>query len=287
MRTDIVVKHWLKLLRWRFRRAGAALRWGNAQLQQTPAVLGAAMPKSGSHLISQILRGLTQLGPFVAPGFPPVNRREDNSILPPQAVLANIQRMCPGDLRYGYIRHEAPFVEALTQPGRAMTFVYRDPRDLIISSIHYATEMHEGHGMHTYYTERLTSIEARINAEIFGVEEPGFEFPDIRTRYERYLGWLAQPETLSLRFEDLILDRDAALGRIWDYLETRGFTATVSRERAVEVLKESIAPKKSGTFRKGQPGNWREHFTEANKTAFKEAAGDLLMRLKYEQNNDW
>ena len=40
---------------------------------------------------------------------------------------------------------------------------------------------------------------------------------------------------------------------------------------------------KSGTFRKGQPGNWQEHFTQANKAHFKATAGDLLIRLGYEQ----
>ena len=53
------------------------------------------------------------------------------------------------------------------------------------------------------------------------------------------------------------------------------------------MLEQAIAPKKSGTFRKGQPGNWREHFSEANKAFFKENAGDLLIRLGYEKDHDW
>jgi hypothetical protein len=52
-------------------------------------------------------------------------------------------------------------------------------------------------------------------------------------------------------------------------------------------LEQAIAPKKSGTFRKGQPGNWKEYFTPANKVLFKEMAGDLLTRLGYERNQDW
>ena len=63
-------KHWLKLARWQTRRAAVALRWGPESLKKTPAVLGNAMPKSGSHLINQVVQGLTRLGPFVNPGFP-------------------------------------------------------------------------------------------------------------------------------------------------------------------------------------------------------------------------
>jgi hypothetical protein len=90
-----------------------------------------------------------------------------------------------------------------------------------------------------------------------------------------------------LRFEELIVNRDIAFGGLLDYLEERGFTPDVSRLAAIKALKGAIVPKKSGTFRKGKPGGWQEHFTESNKSEFKSQAGDLLMRLGYETDNDW
>ena len=54
-------------------------------------------------------------------------------------------------------------------------------------------------------------MEERIDAAIQGVEEPGSELTPVRQRYAGYLGWLEQPAVLSLRFEDLILERPAAL----------------------------------------------------------------------------
>lgn len=280
-------KHWLKTLRWQMRRAAVARQWGRENLEKMPAVLGNAMPKSGSHLIIQVLQGLTQIGPFVNPGFPPVNRSENNRKLPREQILANLRRMRPGDIGYGYISAQEPYLSALAAPGRATVFVYRDPRDMIVSHVFYATEMHPGHGMHRYYTETLKTMEERINAAIQGVEEPGAKLNSVRQKYEDYLGWLDQPDVLCLRFESLILDREAALGCLLDYLSRRGFTPQVSRQQAIEALKAAIAPKKSGTFRKGKPGNWREHFTPANKARFKELTGDLLVRLGYEQNQDW
>lgn len=280
-------KHWLKTLRWQMRRAAVARQWGRENLEKMPAVLGNAMPKSGSHLIIQVLQGLTQIGPFVNPGFPPVNRSENNRKLPREQILANLRRMRPGDIGYGYISAQEPYLSALAAPGRATVFVYRDPRDMIVSHVFYATEMHPGHGMHRYYTETLKTMEERINAAIQGVEEPGAELNSVRQKYEDYMGWLDQPDVLCLRFESLILDREAALGCLLDYLARRGFTPQVSRQQAIEALKAAIAPKKSGTFRKGKPGNWREHFTPANKARFKELTGDLLVRLGYEQNQDW
>jgi len=276
-----------KTIRWQVRRAAVALRWGHTALQSTPAVLGNAMPKSGSHLINQVVQGLPRLGPFVNPGFPPVNRDEVNDKLPDDAVLANLSCMRPGDLGYGYIKARQPFVLLLTQLGRATIFVYRDPRDMLVSHVFYATQMHTGHGMHRYYTETLQTMEQRLNAAILGVDEPGAELSPIRARYEGYLAWLEQPAVLCLRFEDLVLDRPAALGCILDYLVQRGFNPRLPRHQEIAILEQAIAPKKSGTFRKGQPGSWREHFTEANKAVFKEQAGDLLIRLGYEKDYRW
>lgn len=280
-------KHGLKIARWRLRRTAASLRWGKPLLAQAPAVLGNAMPKSGSHLIIQVLQGLTRIGPFVNPGFPPVNRAEDNRKLPEAAILANIQRMQPGDIGYGYLGASEPYLSTLTQTGRATIFVFRDPRDMIVSHIFYATDMHTGHWMHRYYTQELHTMEERINAAIHGVGVPGSELTPIRRRYDGYLGWMERPQVLCLSFEDLILNRQTALGSLLDYIESRGYQPDLPRPQALAALEIAIAPRKSGTFRKGQPGNWREHFTPANISAFKENTGDLLVRLGYESDNDW
>jgi hypothetical protein len=287
MNAAAALKTWLKLARWQARRAQAALRWGPAALQRSPAVLGNAMPKSGSHLIIQVLQGLVSLGPFVNPGFPPVNRSQANDKLDDAAVAANLRRMRPGDIAYGYVQARPPFIELLAAPGRATVFVYRDPRDMIVSHVFYATQMHPGHGMHRYYTQTLTTMEARIEAAIRGVEVPGAELSNIAAKYRAYLGWLEQPAVLSLRFEELILARETALDKILAYLEGRGFTPRAGRQAAIQALASAIAPKRSGTFRKGQPGNWREHFTPANIALFKETTGDLLVSLGYETSRDW
>lgn len=277
----------LKFIRWRFRRALAARRWGADQLNRSPIVLANAMPKSGSHLIYQVVQGLSRLGPFVNPGFPPVNRDEFNAKLSDEYVLANLHRLHPGDTAYGYIKSRPPFTSLLTQPGWAMLFVFRDPRDMILSHVFYATQMHPGHGMHGYYTQTLKTMEERIDAAIEGVTEQGSELSPIYEKYRGYLGWLEQPAVLNLRFENLIHDRQRTLETILEYLESRGYVPSQSRPQQVESLQESIRPHKSGTFRKGGTGDWRAYFTESNKAHFKQLAGDLLIVLGYEKDNAW
>ena len=282
------IKRVLKLFRLEFRRLQASRRWGKDALENAPSIYGNAIPKAGSHLLIQILLGLTEIGPFVNPGFPPVNRFEDNSHQEIPVIIKEINKMRSGEIRYGYFHSEEPFISAVITPGRATIFIYRDPRDQLVSHVFYATDIHKGHGMHDYYNNVLTSMEERLNVGIEGCLIPGLEYPSIRKRYEDFLGWFEEENVLCLKFEDVLLDQENTFGKLLEYIESFGVSFSVSRSEAIKVLSDAIKPKKSGTFRKGQPGNWKTHFTEDNKRRFKAVAGNLLTRLGYEDSDqDW
>lgn len=286
MKATLQIKQYAKYFRWQFRRLSTLVHSGG-RINQMPVVIGNSMPKSGSHLIIQILEGLTGIGPFVNPGMPPLNRSEDNSILTPDEVCLKLSRLNHGDIAYCYLPAEEPFLSELTKPDRSVIFVYRDPRDMIISHVFYATEMNKNHNMHKYYNETLSNMDERIRAAILGVDMPENPLTPIIKKYQRYLPWLDQSSILAMRFEDLILDRDTALKKILDYLAIYNFSPKVDQITAISFLKNAIEPKRSGTFRKGKPGNWREYFTDELKTLFKEETGDLLQRLGYETTQDW
>jgi len=91
---------------------------------------------------------------------------------------------------------------------------------------------------------------------------------------------------LTIHFEDLIHDRAATLTRIMDHLLNR-FPLSATRQLILDSLETSINPKKSPTFRSGKTGEWKKHFTDEHKEIFKAVAGDLLVKLGYEKNNDW
>jgi hypothetical protein len=92
---------------------------------------------------------------------------------------------------------------------------------------------------------------------------------------------------MCLRFEDLIDRREAALNAILDQVEKTGYRIPTPRPEALARLMQAIQPGKSHTFRSGKTGGWREHFTGEHRQLFKDVAGDLLVRLGYEKNNDW
>lgn len=276
----------VKNVRWGLRRNAVARKFGEALLAQMPIVIGNAMPKSGSHLLHQILLGLSQIAPFVDPGMPPLTRSAKNKNLPVDEVLKNLNGLRPGDIAYGYFQARPEYVAALTARGRASIFITRDPRDVLVSHVFYATEMYSGHGMHAYYNS-LPDMETRLNAAIEGVATDEFQLSGIRAKYDRYLGWLTTPGVENVAFEGLILEQEQSLGQIMRYLLTKGMKLDMPNDEAIAKLGKAIRPSESGTFRGGRVGDWQEHFTSSNKDRFKASTGDLLQILNYEQDDTW
>jgi hypothetical protein len=99
--------------------------------------------------------------------------------------------------------------------------------------------------------------------------------------------WLEQKNVMCIRFEDLINNRDVTLNAMLDEVEKTGYKIPTPREEAIKIFVDAIQPKKSHTFRSGKTGGWREHFADEHKKLFKEVAGDLLVKLRYENTNDW
>ena len=277
-----------KRLRWRWRRWQVARRYGRDALQAAPRLFGNAQTKSGSHLLYQVLRGFTALGPFVNPGLPPVNRDEANRKLPPAAIQARLRELRPGDVAYGYLPGREPYLTWLSSPGWATVHIVRDPRDVAVSHAFYIADMQPQHEWHAYFNTVATDLESRLRIVIAGHREGDRVFEDLRSRYESYLAWLQQPGVLVVRFEDLRLRPRPTLQRILHFVRGRGtWPLVLPEDQALDALQAAIQPRKSGTFRRGQPGAWREHFTPDLKALFKEVTGDLLIRLGYERDHDW
>jgi hypothetical protein len=267
--------------------AQAIWRWKRFSFNDAPPIFGNAKPKSGSHLLLQILNGFTQIMPYRYVDADPVRTiTKDGRRRTADEILADLKSIPPGVIGWGYVDATPENVSFLTSNGRVNYFIYRDPRDMLVSHVFFATDMHEEHGMHTYY-QSLPDFSERLKVAITGIEREGMKMVSVKQRYEGVFQWLATPGVLCLRFEDLINNREAALHSMLDEVEKTGYSIPTSREKALAILTEAIQPKKSHTFRSGKTGGWRQYFTEVHKSLFKEVAGDLLIRLGYEKNNDW
>lgn len=277
----------LKLLRRQLRRIKARLQHGS--LADSPILFANSFPKSGTHLLTQVLGGFVKLGPFVDSGLPAMTTFDGptGKPRPVDHILKDLNRLQAGDIGYGHLHAIPGIMTQLTQDGMAAFFIYRDPRDVVVSHVHYVTEMELDHAHHHYYANELGSFDERLRVSILGRPEAEYPFPDIYKRFEPYLAWLEDPNLLSLRFEDFINHRSQTLEKVLNFVLSRGLHLEMPQDAAKKVLDSVIQPRKSPTFRSGTVGKWRESFNDDNTTLFKDIAGELLIRLGYEIDNSW
>ena len=281
----------IQQLRHTFRPVGKTLqamaRWKRLTFNEAPPVFSNAKAKSGSHLLLQVMNGFTQIMPYAYVDADPVRTVTNDGRHRTQAeILADLKGLPRGVIGWGYVGPSPENVAFLCQPDRLNYFIYRDPRDVLVSHVFFATNMYEEHGMHEYY-KSLPDFGERLKVAITGIERDGMRMVSVKQRYESVFRWRELPYVMCIRFEDLINNRDATLNAMLNEVEKTGYKIPTLREEALSVSVEAIQPKKSHTFRSGKTGGWKEHFTEEHKKLFKEVTGDLLVKLGYEKSNDW
>jgi hypothetical protein len=252
-----------------------------------PTLLGISFPKSGTHLLDQILLGFSNVAPYAkrVHSFYAEYEGESGRKRAPEHALAWLDSLHPRDVASAHIFARPEAVARVCSPAFVPYFIFRDPRDVVVSHVFYVTDMEARHVHHNYY-QSLPDFNARLTVSILGRPDTGIEFSNIADRFAPYLGWLDQPEVLSIHFEDLIHDRAATLTQIMDHLLTRA-PLPATRQLILDSLETSINPKKSPTFRSGKTGEWKKHFTDEHKKIFKDVAGDLLVKLGYEKDKEW
>jgi hypothetical protein len=267
--------------------AQAILRWRRFSFHEAPPIFGNSKPKSGSHLLLQILNGFTRIMPYRFVDEDPIRTiSKDGRRRTADEILDGLKHVPRGVIGWGYLDATKENASFLSKAGRVNYFIYRDPRDMLISQVFFATDMHEGHGMHDFY-KSLPDFGERLKVAITGIDRDGLKMVSVKQRYDGVFQWLEQKNVMCIRFEDLINDRDVTLNAMLDEVEKTGYKIPTPREQALSVLVEAIQPKKSHTFRSGKTGGWKTYFTDEHKILFQDVAGDLLVELGYEENNDW
>lgn len=207
--------------------------------------------------------------------------------------------------------------------GRCLVFVViRDLRDTMISryfSVRYS------HVMNTEYLRRARSVLNQLRIEegllmMIGQGENSMtisEFasflPSATDEYIRLmtphefstylslmtcyhaciqLSWILASEALLIRYEDLIHNEHAVFSQIIQHCQIN-----ISSKRLKQIVVNNSFAKVTGRKpgqedilahqRKGIVGDWRNHFTDRVKDAFKQRFGDVLIKTGYEQNMDW
>jgi hypothetical protein len=286
LNTGMALKSSLRSTVYHMEKAAQRFRF-RMQRKDLPVLLGISFPKSGTHLLDQILLGFSSVAPYAKRlhSFYAEYDGESGHKRSPEQALTWLDSLRPGDIVSAHLFARPEAVRRVCSPNFIPYFIFRDPRDVVVSHVYYVTDMEARHVHHEYY-QSLPDFNARLNASILGRPDTNIEFPNIAERFAPYLGWLEREEVLSIHFEDLIDDRASALTRILDHFLARVPLQT-PRQRILDSLEASIDPQRSPTFRSGKTGEWEKHFTEEHKTTFKKVAGDLLIQLGYERDHNW
>lgn len=266
---------------------GSALasRAGPEDYASRPPVLCNSFPKSGTHLLKQILQGMGPLrdyGAFLA-SMPSITFRER----PPEAIAGKIAHLAPGELAAAHLHFDPAVAAALARRHVVHLFIYRDLRDVAVSEAHYLTHMNRWHRLHRYYRAIPTDLQ-RITMALKGAGDAvlPYDYPDIAARFDRYHPWLGRDDVLAVKFEDLIgHDRPKAVRRIVRFYLDR--CRGGGEDEAVQRALAGIDPGRSHTYHEGKAGTWREVFTDEHRQLARRIAGQLLIDLGYESNQNW
>jgi LPS sulfotransferase NodH len=190
----------------------------------------------------------------------------------------------------------------LLYPDAKLIYIVRDGRDVLISE-RFRNFVEE--------SKFLTSEDKRIISDLGADAAPFsdgrrsiFTAASIRNIAQRWVDDLSEIDSeskrlydgkyISLRYEDLLSHPFAEMSRLWDFLGVKKVGKTLEKQLLAEMSsnpdeewQERRNQDIASFLPKGQAGNWRRLFTEKDKALFKEVAGEMLIKWKYEKDLNW
>lgn len=250
------------------------------------SVICNSFPKSGTFLLFNILNMIDNLedkGNFIAQHPSRKKNPIQNGL-----IKKKLERLFKNELIASHIFFSEEIREFIVDRKLVNYFIYRDPRDVVISESFYLSDMNKWHLLHKYF-RKLESLEDKINLSILGNDFllTNVNYLNIAQRFNLYKGWLSCSNTFSVKYEDLIGNaKDKFINKIlhFYFLNTN---STVIEEIFKPSASYEVHFSKSHTFREGGSNKWKKYFSKSNKENFKKVAGDLLIELGYEKDYNW
>ncbi len=191
-------------------------------------------------------------------------------------------------------------------PEAKVIQIIRDGRDTAISMVHHRwNHASDEGGIYDLNPEEMRRREAyrggsggttRTGEGLFTETMLGSMARGWREQITRSRGdgqTLLGANYAEVRYEDLLEHPEAETERLLGFLGAEAGEEVVRecvRAASFEAWtegRERGEEDPSSFFRKGVAGDWKAVFTERDKEIFKEEAGDLLVKLGYEKDEDW
>lgn len=251
-------------------------------LLKTPVLVN-SIPKSGTHLLSNMIFSIPY-SQMRGDATDADKFSDDSARL--EFLKKQFLDFSESTVFLGHIPYSLEIDNWLSANQVKQVFVLRDPRDVAVSMHYYVMKSGLKHYHFPLY-EQLQTNDERLMRVIQGFGEgkenykvDATSIPNLKIFYEAYLPWIDSPNTHVVRFEDLIAPEKkyAKVQSLLRFLEITPSNSNINR-----MIQRGQNPKRSGTFRKGKTGGWRDEFNQEHEEAFEQVFGnDLLRKLGYE-----
>ena len=168
--------------------------------------------------------------------------------------------------------------------------VVRDPRDMIVSGYFSHKYSHSTEG--PWHKNWLVPYRKYLNE--VSEEEGLMNEIEIGHSLKMMSSWnYDDPNILELKFEDLIANSLKIYGHIFDFLQldvNADELEKIIQKYSFKNMSKGREPGQEDVthhFRRGIPGDWKNHFTNGHIELFKQKWGDLLIQLGYEKDKNW
>ncbi|MED1203464.1 sulfotransferase domain-containing protein [Heyndrickxia acidicola] len=238
-----------------------------------------SIPKSGTHLVKQLLLGIPGIQNDELKGLYGELSYNNDAV----EWLTNLKT---NEFLNGHIFFSDEWTELLNKCSLKQIFLYRDPRDVVVSMAYFIPTLPE-HDLYELFTSSDMTHKKRIMLLIQGIET--HSQPDIGEWFDSFLKWSNHPSVLSLSFEEFVTSHSSCLASTQEMARfiTEDKLPPDELEQLALIMMENLHPQSSPTFRKGKIGGWKDEFTNELKEAFKLTAGDVLISLGYEKDLNW
>lgn len=248
-----------------------------------------SVPKCGTHLAIKAARLLTNRNPICSSTI-----IKNNMVSLSHAMF----RSCnSNNIIWGHILYNQTNCNFLAHKKFKGLFIYRDPRDQLISHIFWQQKM-DRKAIDNYSKDinELISHFIKDGNFFYTHVAPGtLEHYNpvapigISTYYKLFLPWKNNPSFYAIKFENLI-GPDGGGSKELQIKELHNIVKHLNLRNISPQKMENIARQLFGesyTFREGKIGSWKQYFTEEHKAEFKKYAGQLLIDLGYETDLNW
>ena len=262
-----------------------------------PKVVVTTIPKSGTHLLDSILERIPPMRRIEKFGLNANLKRHPYNFVPfgeqcpmgigrpitvrAAAVKQRLGKLRPGSYGLGQIPYSPTVKRLIGETGAHMIVAIRDPRAIVVSLMHHSLKK-DAHFLH----DRLKAMDSdkeRLAALISGVSSTSGEHRrGLAHQIDLILGWIDDPDTLTVRFEDLVgaagggddARQVAAIRELGQHIGR-----DLPEDEAARIGTEMFG--KGRTFRSGSIDSWRDALDDDLIAALNDEIGDRLERLGY------